>query len=250
MRALVLAAGLGTRLRPITETVPKCLVPIHGVPLIEYWFRLLLEGGIDRVLVNTSYLADVVRRHVASSAWRDRVKLVHEPELLGTGGAILANRAFFRDAPFLVAHGDNLTRFDVAAFLRRHRERPTGTVATMMTFNTDAPSTCGIVELDTQGTVLAMHEKVADPPGRRANAAVYIFDPEVLDLLAAMRKPQIDLSTEILPLLMGRMVAFHNDDYHRDIGTLESLRRAEAEFAPADASGPPRAPVSHASRSA
>lgn len=226
----MLAAGLGTRLRPITETVPKCLVPIHGVPLLDYWLRLLLQGGIERVLVNTGYLAESVRRHVSVSPWRDRVDLIHETELLGTGGTVLANRGFFGDQTFMVAHGDNLTRFDVSAFVQRHRERLAGTIATMMTFETDAPQSCGIVELDERGVVMAMHEKVEEPPTTLANAAVYIFDPEVLRILAQFGKPVIDLSTEVLPALMGRMVTFHNDNYHRDIGTPESLLRAEREF--------------------
>jgi mannose-1-phosphate guanylyltransferase len=231
MKALVLAAGLGTRLRPITETVPKCLVPIQGVALLDYWLRLLLQGGIERVLVNTGYLAQSVRRHVASSPWRDHVDLVHEPQLLGTGGTVLANREFFGGQPFIVAHGDNLTRFDVSAFVQRHRNRPHGAIATMMTFETDAPQSCGIVEQDARGMVMAMHEKVANPPTTLANAAVYIFEPEVVEILSQFGRPVIDLSTELLPGLMGRIFSFHNTDYHRDIGTPESLFRAEREFA-------------------
>ena len=231
MKALLLAAGLGTRLRPLTETVPKCLVPIHGVPLIDYWFELLLPREIGRVLVNTGYLPDVVRAHVAASRWRGRIDLVHETELLGTGGTVLANRSWFDPGEaFLVAHADNLTRFDPAAFIARHRTRPAGCEITMMTFDTDAPQTCGIVESDDRGVVIGFHEKVADPPGTRANAAVYIFEPAVLDFLAGLGRPVIDLSTEVLPAFLGRIVTFHNADYHRDIGSLESLRKAGLEF--------------------
>lgn len=232
MRALLLAGGLGTRLRPLTDRVPKCLVEIRGQPLLGYWFDRLFQGGIERALVNTHHLPQPVRAFVDASRWRDRVDLVHETELLGTGGTVLANRSYFRDGPFLVAHADNLTRFDVAAFIRRHLERPAGALITMMTFATDAPRTCGIVELDGQGLVTAFHEKVADPPGNLANAAVYIFEPAVIDFLQGIGKPVIDLSTEVLPHFLGRMAAFHNADYHRDIGTLESLRLANEEFSP------------------
>jgi mannose-1-phosphate guanylyltransferase len=93
MRALLLAAGIGSRLRPLTETVPKCLVPIHGRPLLDYWLELLFSGGTERVLINTHWLADHVRDYVASCRWRPRIDLVHEGTLLGTGGTILANRA-------------------------------------------------------------------------------------------------------------------------------------------------------------
>lgn len=230
MKALLLAGGLGTRLRPLTDTIPKCLVPIHGKPLLGYWFDLLFPAGIDHALVNTHYLPDPVRRFVAGSPWRSRIELVHETDLLGTGGTILANRAYFEDGPFMVVHADNLTRFDAGAFLDRHANRPAGCEITMMTFATDAPQSCGIVAEDDRGIITGFFEKVANPPGNHANAAVYIFEPSVIDYLAALGKPVIDLSTEVIPAYVGRMCGYLNDDYHRDIGTPESLAKAEAEF--------------------
>lgn len=225
-----MAAGLGTRLRPITDTMPKCLVPIRGKPLLEYWLELLLGGGIDRILINTHHLPAAVRDYVDASPWRDSIELVHEDLLLGTGGTVLRNRRFFHDGAFLVAHADNLTRFDVRAFERAHRERPAAAQITMMTFDTDAPQTCGIVELDRKGIVAGFYEKSPLPHGNRANAAVYIFEPAVLDFLASLNKETIDLSLEVIPNFIGRIYAFHNGDYHRDIGTPESLRLAELEF--------------------
>ena len=124
MRALLLAAGLGTRLRPLTLTTPKCLVPIQGKPLLDYWLESLFSADIERVLINTHWLANVVRDHVARSPFRDRIDLVHEDELLGTGGTILVNRKWFGAGPFLVAHADNLTNFNVAEFVAAHEQRP------------------------------------------------------------------------------------------------------------------------------
>ena len=233
MRAVLLAAGLGTRLRPLTERVPKCLVPIHGKPLLAYWFDLLFGAGIESALVNTHYMAEAVRAFVAASPWRDRIRLMHEEELLGTGGTVLRARDFLGREAFMVIHADNLSRFDVAAFVERHRTRPPGTEITMMTFRTDAPRTCGIVKLDARGVVVELHEKVEDPPGDIANAAVYIFEPSVLDFLASLPGPFIDISTQVLPRYVGRMHTFHNADFHRDIGNLESLRLAHSEY-PAD----------------
>ncbi len=233
MRALLLAAGYGTRLRPLTDTVPKCLVPIRGRPLLGLWFDQLFPDFVEAAVVNTHYLAEAVRAFVAASPWRERVRLVHEPALLGTGGTILANRDFLGAAPFLVAHADNLTRFDVAAFFARHRTRPAGAEITMMTFATDQPHSCGIVEQDAAGLVTAFHEKVAHPPGNRANAAVYIMEPAVIAFLDRLGKPVIDLSTEVIPHFVGRIATFHNADYHRDIGTPDSLAKAELEFDPA-----------------
>src|SRR6185437_8511686 len=130
MRALLLAAGRGERLRPVTDTVPKCLVEIGGRPLLDYWFDLLFAAGIERILINTHWLADQVERHVAGSRWRMRIDLVHEQSLLGTGGTALANRQWLQRQPFLLAHADNLTDFDVAGLLRAHQTRPAGHVIT------------------------------------------------------------------------------------------------------------------------
>ena len=230
MRVLLLAAGFGTRLRPITDTIPKCLVPIHGKPLLAYWLDSLLTEGIERILVNTHYLPEVVRAFIQASPWRDHVDLVHEEQLLGTGGTVLRNREFFGNEAFMVAHADNLTRFDVSAYISKHRQRPRGVDITMMSFDTDMPWTCGIVEQNDEGIVVGFHEKSLDPPGNRANAAVYIFEPTVIDFLASQGKDVIDLSTEVIPRYLGRMHCFHNADYHRDIGNPESLRLAELEF--------------------
>lgn len=101
-----------------------------------------------------------------------------------------------------------------------------------MTFDTDAPQSCGIVETDARGVVTAFHEKVPNPPGRRANAAVYIFEPAMFEFLGSLDREVIDLSTEVLPKYLGRIQVFHNADYHRDIGTLNSLELAERECRP------------------
>lgn len=231
MRALLLAAGLGTRLRPLTLTVPKCLVEIEGKPLLDYWLESLFAAGIERVLINTHWLAEVVREHVARSPYRDRVDLVHEAELLGTGGTILANRAWLGREAFLVAHADNLTTFDVPGLIAAHRERPAGCVMTMLAFHTDAPKTCGILELDENGVVAGFHEKVENPPGNLANAAVYICGPEIVDFIAGRGTDLVDLSTEVIPTFVGRINAVVTDGYHRDIGSMEALERARADFA-------------------
>lgn len=230
MRALLLAGGIGSRLRPLTNTVPKCLVPIRGRPLLDYWFELVFEVGMERVLVNTHWLSETVENFVNASPWRDRVDLVHEEELLGTGGTTWHNRAYFKGEDFLLAHADNLTDFDLPELQRAHAARPAGCIMTMLAFRTDDPRTCGILELDERNVVQAFHEKVENPPGDLANGAVYIFSPELIDLLGKFPGPFIDLSIDVLPGLTGRILAVETDRYHRDIGNLDSLRRAETEF--------------------
>lgn len=229
-RALLLAGGIGSRLRPLTETVPKCLVEIHGRPLMDYWLDPLFDAGIERALVNTHWLADKVHTYIAASPHRHRLDLAHEDELLGTGGTVLANRAYFGSDPFLVIHADNLADFSVPRFLDAHARRPEGCVISMLTFRTDDPRSCGILELDAQNRVVRMHEKVADPPGNLANGAVYIFEPEVVDLIASYGRPVVDVSTEVLPHFFGRILAVETDGYHRDIGNIDSLHRARSEY--------------------
>jgi mannose-1-phosphate guanylyltransferase len=230
MRALLLAAGTGNRLRPLTNTIPKCLVPIHGRPLLDYWLDLVFDGGVERTLLNTHWLAEKVRAHTVVSRWHSRIDLVFEEQLLGTGGTVLANRSWFGAQPFLVAHADNLTDFDVAGLIDAHRNRPPGCVMTMLAFRTDDPSSCGILELDRQNRVVAFHEKVENPPGNLANGAVYIFEPSVIDDIAGLGRAIVDLSTEVIPSYLGRIFSVETEGYHRDIGSPESLHLAHSEF--------------------
>jgi mannose-1-phosphate guanylyltransferase len=230
VRALLLAAGLGTRLRPLTDTVPKCLIEIDGRPLLDYWIELLGEAGVSEILVNLHHLPGRVEAYLSSLRGPPRVTAVHEDTLLLTGGTVLRNRQFFGHEPFMVIHADNLSFFDVRAFIHRFETRGPGIEMTMMTFRTDTPSACGIVELDDHGTVRAFHEKVASPPGNLANAAVYIVSPAVIDFIAGLGKDVVDISTEVLPGFVGRINTFLNDVYHRDIGTPESLALARAEY--------------------
>lgn len=227
MKAVLLAAGLGTRLRPLTDTVPKCLVPIAGTALLDLWIDMLLDAGIERILINTHHLADQVRAHVAAHPARSRMLLFHEARLLGTAGTLESMAEELRDAAFLCIHADNLARFDLPALLRAHAGRPAGVDITLLTFDTDTPSSCGIVEQDSDCRVLAFHEKVSHPPGRRANGAIYVMEPGVLDFIRALPGPMKDLSTEVLPRYLGRMQAWHRDDtFLMDIGTPEALARA------------------------
>jgi mannose-1-phosphate guanylyltransferase len=230
MRALLLSAGLGTRLRPVTDHIPKCLVPINGRPLLSYWLELLVGAGIRKILINTHYLPESVNAYIDRSGYAEFITTVFEEKLLGTGGTLLRNRRFFEGGPAMLIHADNLSKFDISGFMQAYARRPAGVEMTMMTFTTDSPESCGIVELDQLGVVRAFHEKVGNPPGRLANAAVYIVSPAVIDFIASLGKEVVDFSTEVLPHYLGRINTFHNPVYHRDIGTVESLRRAEKEY--------------------
>jgi mannose-1-phosphate guanylyltransferase len=233
LRALLLAAGLGTRLRPLTLATPKCLVPIAGEPLLGRWLRQLEAAGCEAVLINTHHLANQVVTFV--QGWRSKamtVQTVHEPRLLGTAGTLLANRAFFADATGLLIHADNLMGGDLSGLLQAHARRANLCELTMLTFRTDQPSSCGIVTTDAQGVVTAFDEKVQAPPGNCANGALYGFDPPFLDLLARMSPPPSDFSTEVIPSLMGRIQSWPTDQPYLDIGTPAALAAAQQLLLP------------------
>ena len=227
-RALLLAAGFGTRLRPITWHTPKCLVPIAGEPLLGRWLKQLELAGCSSVLVNTHYLADQVEAFLEN--WQHStmtVKSVHEPELLGTAGTLMANQEFFKDETGLLIHADNAMGGDVKDFLEAHRQRQACCQLTMLTFKTDTPSSCGIVEIDEQQVVQAFHEKLREPPGNRANGALYAFDQDFLDHLSLMDPTPSDFSTEVIPSLLGHIQTWHTESPYLDIGTPEALTLAQ-----------------------
>lgn len=230
MKAVLLAAGLGTRLRPLTNNIPKCLVPIKGKPLLGYWLEMLTSAGIKPLLVNLHYFAEKVREYIATSGYADVVETVYEERLLGTGGTALKNKDFFGNEPFMLVHADNLSKFDVHAFIKRHQVRPRQCEITMMTFTTPNPESCGIVELDEQGVVVGFHEKVHNPPGNLANGAVYIIEPSIFAFLESLDKNEIDFSTDVLPNYVGRIFTYLNNTYHRDIGTIESYLAAQQAY--------------------
>jgi mannose-1-phosphate guanylyltransferase len=230
MRALLLAGGLGTRLRPLTDHTPKCLVELKGRPLLDYWLAMLFQAGFERVLINTHWLANKVEAHLSTSPWRDKVDLVHEETLLGTGGTILKNEGFFGNEDFFVAHADNLALFDLPAFLESHKKRPVPCIMTMLAFETDDPRSCGILECDERNIVQKFHEKVENPPGNLANAAIYQFTPALFTHLRAQNRLTIDLSTEIIPKLVGHIFCVPTAGYIRDIGSHERLERARFDL--------------------
>jgi mannose-1-phosphate guanylyltransferase len=228
MKAFLLAAGLGTRLRPITDTTPKCLVEIGGRSLLDIWLDALAKAGVHEVLVNTHHLAAEVEAHVAGRTTTPAVRLSHEPVLLGSAGALRANRDFVADEDmFLVINADNLTDFDLGVLVDAHRAG--GAIATLSVFEAARPSECGIVELSADGLVVGFVEKPANPPGNLANAGMYAFHPRVIDEIPD--SAPCDIGFDLLPRLVGRARAVALDDcYFLDIGTPAALEHARAEW--------------------
>jgi mannose-1-phosphate guanylyltransferase len=228
--AVLLAAGYGTRLRPYSNSWPKCLMPINGVPLMDYWLGVLVSIKVNKVLVNLHYLADIVRCFLERPVYKDWVSYSYEAALEGTAGTLRKNREYLVGSTILLAHADNFCHCDFNEFLSFHLTvRPRNCVITMMTFTTQEPSTCGIVEVDAAGVVIGFHEKVAEPPGNLANGAVYLLDPCVLDWICDNLELK-DFSTQVLPHFVGRIATWHNSAVHIDIGSIEALEYANKFF--------------------
>lgn len=227
-KALLLAGGIGSRLRPLTDTVPKCLVAINGKPLLDYWLDALEAAGIHEVLINTHHLPNLVRRHIAD-ANRERslsVRESFEPKLLGSAGTIHANRDWMDDGDdCLIIYVDNLSSVDLAEVIDFHRghEDP----VTMMLFRTPYPSQCGIAELDDSGRITNFIEKPEEPKSDLANAGLYVATAGAYREMAD--RNAFDLGFDVLPMFVGRMHGWTFDGYHRDMGTLDALNEARID---------------------
>ena len=230
LKALLVAAGVGSRLRPLTNSLPKCLMPINGMPLLGYWLQLLTGCGVKEIAINLHHLPELVARYISLSPYKDLVRTSMEQTLLGTGGTLLRHKHLFSEGSVLFAHADNLTLFSLRDFHERHINRPKECAVTMMTFNTQTPKECGIVKCDSRGIVKEFHEKSSQNHGTLANAAVYILEKEVVDFIEGVEKREIDFSIDVIPNFVDRIQTFHNNQYHRDIGRLPSYLNAQFEF--------------------
>ena len=228
MKAILLAAGKGTRLRPLTDTVPKCLIPICGVPLLGIWLDLLKKHGIAEVLINTHYHASLVEEFLAGDSSGVKVKAVYEEILLGSAGTIKANRGFVEgEDAFLIAYADNLTNMDITGMVEFHRSK--GASFTMGLHRATNPKACGIATLNGDGLVTSFIEKPEHPESDLANAGVYVSGQEIFDYIPE-RAGVVDIGFDVLPSMVKRMYGYKIEEYLLDIGTLENYERANKEW--------------------
>jgi mannose-1-phosphate guanylyltransferase len=227
VKAFLLAAGIGSRLRPITDSVPKCMVLIDDRPMLDIWLDAFDRAGVDEVLVNLHHLPDVVRQHLAMRTGPPAVHTFFEPELLGSAATLTANREWVAGEEFFLAcYADNLTDFDLRTLIDAHLAH--GAIATLAVFHSERPSAGGVVELDEAGRVIGFTEKPSKPVSDLTNAGIYAFHPSVLDEVNDM--PPKDIGYDLLPRLVGRALAVPVEGYFRDIGTIEAYRLAREEW--------------------
>lgn len=224
-KAFLLAAGLGTRLKPLTDSTPKCLAPIGGQPLLHWWLKICERLGVREVLINTHHLAEKVRAFVRGRKTSLRVDLVHEKKLLGSAGTLHANRAFARgESDFWIFYADTLIGAPLAPLAALHRAR--GADLTFGLFKSPDPKSGGVVELGPDGRVLSFEEKPARPKSDLVAAGAYVAGPA---LLAALSASSRDLSRDVFPKLVGNACGMMLDPVV-DLGTPESYARAQKEW--------------------
>ena len=226
LKAILLSAGYGTRLRPETLKKPKCLIEINNKPMLEIWLDKLSALGCEEVLINTHYLSEQVNEFILNYKSKSmKIITTHEHTLLGTAGTLIKNINFV-EGNTLMIHTDNYTTSNLNGLINAHNTRSKNCLLTMLTFTTDNPRSCGILEVNQEGIVQAFHEKVISPPSNLANGAIYIFNKEFVAWLKSQKRQLKDFSNDVLPYLTGKIQTWYTRDFFIDIGTPESLKTA------------------------
>lgn len=231
MKAMILAAGEGTRLRPLTLERPKPMLPIGGKPLLEHIIDLLKRHGIREIAINLCYKPQAVIGYFGDGR-RFGVEITYsiESPILGTAGAVKKLQDYF-DKTFIVVYGDLLTDLDITSLVEYHKGR--GGMVTVALYKVENPSACGLVDLNERGRIQRFVEK---PPPEEvftdlANAGVYVVEPDVIDHIPS--DTLYDFGQDLFPALLERGVPVYGypiKDYLIDIGTLEKYERAQWEW--------------------
>jgi NDP-sugar pyrophosphorylase family protein len=239
LKALVLAAGEGTRLRPLTLDLPKAMVPVDGQPILAHMLAWLARHGIRDVAINLHHCLDVITDFFGDGSARGmRITCSYEDRLVGTAGAARRLAGFLGDGPFLVVYGDVLTDLDLDALLAFHRERAgadPGAAATLALYRVPNPTEVGLVGLDGSGRITRFQEKPRPEEvfTDLANAGVLVVEPAVLD--AIPDGEFADFGLDVLPGLLAADAPLYGwpipgDTYLLDIGSLEKYAQAQREL--------------------
>ncbi len=230
MRAMLLAAGRGERLRPLTDTTPKCMLPFEGKPLLEHWLDKLQLTGVRDVVINVHHLADVIEDSLGGGErWGMRIRYSREPQLLGTSGALREVQSFFKDDSFLVVYADNQSNCGLREIAEFHRQR--AGLATMSVCWIEDPRSCGIVGFDKQFRIDRFLEKpTADQIfSHYINAGIYVFEPKIFDYIPA--GVPSDFSRDVFPRMLqanAPLYSFPYDGYVLKFDTFEDWKKSEA----------------------
>ncbi len=226
MRAMIMAAGLGTRLMPLTATLPKPMVPIVGRPALGHILDLLRRHGVTEVVVNLHHFPDTIRDVFGDGAELGMsIAYSYEEELLGTAGGVKNNQAFLEGGTFLVMSGDSLTDVDLTRLVAAHRD--SGGVSSLGVMPVEDTTEYGVVVLDEQRRVLGFQEKPApeDALSNLCNCGIYVFEPEIFQHIPA--DTFYDFGRQVFLDLLAKDVPFHAhtiSGYWSDVGGLDAYR--------------------------
>jgi mannose-1-phosphate guanylyltransferase len=224
MKAFLLAAGTGSRLRPLTLKTPKCLLPISGVPLLEIWLRRLEKMSVSEVFINTHHLPGLVEEFLQNYQTDMRIITGYEETLLGSAGTLNKHRDFVDgEKAFFVIYADNLTNAFIDGLWTFH-EKHNGT-ATIGLFHTPTPTQCGIVVMNETQKIIAFTEKPEKPKSDLAFAGIMVASSDLFDVIP-YHYPS-DLGFEVLPRLTGKMYGIVLDGLFIDIGTQARYEEAQ-----------------------
>lgn len=235
MKAMILAAGLGTRLRPLTERIPKPLLPVAGTPLIVWNLLLLRRHGVSEVVVNLHHLGHLIEDALGDgSRYGLRVVYSREPVILGTGGGLKQAEPWFEERPFLVLNGDTLLELDLTALMAFHRDR--NALATMVLRDDPEAGRWGPVEVDRQGRILSINgrgrdgrdsEPAAGPP--LMFAGVHVMHPRLLRDVPAGRESSI-IEAYVRAIQQQEPIwGYRMEGYWSDVGTPERYAQAQRD---------------------
>ncbi len=228
--AVVLVGGQGTRLRPLTLSAPKPMLPTAGLPFLTHLLSRIAAAGIEHVVLGTSYKAEVFEAEFGDGSKLGlQIEYVVETEALGTGGGIANVASKLRHDTVLVFNGDVLSGADLGALLASHEENQAD--VTLHLVRVSDPRAFGCVPTDTVGRVTAFLEKTEDPPTDQINAGCYVFRREIVDALPKGRP--VSVEREVFPGLLadGRKVCGYVDNsYWRDMGTPDDFVRGSSDL--------------------
>jgi mannose-1-phosphate guanylyltransferase len=231
LKSIILVGGMGTRLRPLTYEMPKQMLPLVGVPMIECVFEMLSKHGITEVVLSLGYLPDhFISAYPDGSIAGVRISYAVEPEPLDTAGAIKFAAQYARiDETFLVVNGDVLTDLDVSALIAFHRAH--GAEATIALHPVEDPSRFGVVVTDADDRVDAFIEKPPreEAPTNLINAGTYVFEPSVLSRIESGRKVSVERETFPALAAAGTLYAMADDAYWLDTGTPATFLQANID---------------------
>jgi NDP-sugar pyrophosphorylase family protein len=228
LKAVVLVGGEGTRLRPLTETIPKPLLPVVNRPFLDHVLDHLLRHDVDEVILSSPYLESAFRPFIEGRRQSPRITWITEETRLGTGGAVV-NAGPLVNETFLVLNGDILTDLDLTAMLGFHRRR--GAVATIALTHVEDARPYGLVEIAEDGRVSAFREKPASLVPGDVNAGTYVLEPEALSGWEPDR--EISIEREIYPSLIergDRVFGFLSTAYWMDLGTPQKYLEAQFDI--------------------